>query len=65
MPRESGPCRGSLSRFFFEAKSKECKEFIYGGCGGNENNFMQKSDCEKKCKKAEEAFIKENNEGII
>jgi hypothetical protein len=25
------------------------KEFIYAGCGGNENNFRSKEECEQRC----------------
>lgn len=27
----------------------KCKEFNYGGCGGNENRFTKKEDCEQTC----------------
>ena len=29
---------------------KKCGKFIYGGCGGNENNFATLEDCHKRCR---------------
>lgn len=26
-----------------------CREFYYGGCGGNENNFVSEFECENRC----------------
>lgn len=49
---EGGPvdCRARFTRFYYNTESKECAEFIYGGCGGNGNRFMTKEECEQKCK---------------
>lgn len=27
----------------------ECKDFVYGGCGGNANRFASKEKCEEFC----------------
>uniref|UniRef100_A0A4W4H7C4 BPTI/Kunitz inhibitor domain-containing protein n=2 Tax=Electrophorus electricus TaxID=8005 RepID=A0A4W4H7C4_ELEEL len=27
----------------------ECKHFLYGGCKGNHNNFLQQGDCVNEC----------------
>ncbi|XP_073253673.1 putative Kunitz-type serine protease inhibitor [Porites lutea] len=49
LPPETGPCKAYFRRYFFHAKSGQCKEFIYGGCRGNQNNFLNKLSCEQKC----------------
>jgi len=46
---EKGPCRGSHERFYYDASTKQCKQFIYGGCRGNKNNFRQMHDCKATC----------------
>lgn len=46
---ERGPCRSSLTRFFFNARKGRCERFTYGGCGGNSNNFIALKDCMKIC----------------
>ena len=46
---EPGPCRGSIPSYFFNFKSGQCEEFLYGGCEGNENRFSLLEDCLKTC----------------
>lgn len=49
LPSDSGNCYARNERFYFDSASKECKEFIYGGCGGNANNFSSSDECKKTC----------------
>ncbi|XP_029937269.1 tissue factor pathway inhibitor a isoform X2 [Myripristis murdjan] len=44
-----GPCRGLVTRYFFDSESQECKHFFYGGCFGNANNFRSMAECQAKC----------------
>lgn len=30
--------------------NRQCKQFIYKGMKGNQNNFLTKQECERKCK---------------
>ena len=48
-PRDPGPCRADLQRYFYDEKTKECRPFIYGGCQGNTNNFETAEDCYNQC----------------
>lgn len=50
LPAQSGLCLGYFPSFFFNARTGACEEFIYGGCGGNENRFDTKKECESKCR---------------
>ena len=45
----TGPCLAAKPRFYFNKNTGRCEDFRYGGCNGNENNFMTKMECEKTC----------------
>ncbi|KAK7473996.1 hypothetical protein BaRGS_00034765 [Batillaria attramentaria] len=49
LPAVPGLCRGYFPRFFYNNRSGKCEEFIYGGCGGNANNFMTEEVCTEAC----------------
>ena len=36
-------------RFFFDYNAGVCREFVYGGCEGNANNFGSIEACERRC----------------
>jgi Kunitz/Bovine pancreatic trypsin inhibitor domain len=37
--------------FYYDSASGQCKEFIYGGCDGNENRLKKIGECQKACQK--------------
>ncbi|CAK6962506.1 amyloid beta (A4) precursor protein a isoform X1 [Scomber scombrus] len=46
---ETGPCRALLPRWYFDRQEGRCAQFIYGGCGGNRNNFESEEYCLSVC----------------
>uniref|UniRef100_A0A8C5C1Z3 Amyloid-beta A4 protein n=1 Tax=Gadus morhua TaxID=8049 RepID=A0A8C5C1Z3_GADMO len=46
---ETGPCRAMLPRWYFDREEGRCAQFIYGGCGGNRNNFDSEEYCLSVC----------------
>ena len=44
-----GSCKAYFQMYFYNKSSGNCEIFIYGGCGGNSNNFSTKEECEKNC----------------
>ncbi len=49
LPSDVGLCRASIERWFFDAATGDCATFVWGGCGGNENNFVSKEKCMDRC----------------
>ncbi|XP_041661032.1 kunitz-type protease inhibitor 1-like isoform X2 [Cheilinus undulatus] len=48
-PVKVGPCRAAFPRWHYDATSDECKQFTYGGCKQNKNNYLTKDECESAC----------------
>ncbi|HEX6271671.1 MAG TPA: BPTI/Kunitz domain-containing protein [Polyangiaceae bacterium] len=49
LPPEPGECLGSIRRLAFEPTTGLCLPFVYGGCGGNANNFETAEECYAAC----------------
>ncbi|XP_075979093.1 trypsin inhibitor-like [Anticarsia gemmatalis] len=49
-PLVTGPCRAYIPSYGYDPCKKQCVEFIYGGCRGNENRFDYKAECEAACR---------------
>ncbi|XP_048149431.1 papilin-like, partial [Corvus hawaiiensis] len=49
LPALTGRCRASIPRWFFNASSGSCERFVFGGCGGNGNNFGSERECRASC----------------
>lgn len=55
-PVEPGPCRAQLPRWHHDPDTGECERFLYGGCGGNDNNFATQAACEAACPRCDDAL---------
>lgn len=49
MEKEEGNCLAYFQNYFYNKKTQSCEGFIYGGCGGNANNFDSLDSCNRKC----------------
>lgn len=49
LPPAPGPCRAAIHQWYYNPKKQRCSQFMYGGCGGNDNNFNSKDDCKAAC----------------
>lgn len=51
-PRLTGPCRAAFPRWYYDPAAGACKQFVYGGCKGNKNNYLQEELCLRQCRGA-------------
>lgn len=56
-----GPCRAAIPRWYYDAKTKSCTEFLFGGCEGNLNNH----ETEERCKEICSVFISDEKSNEI
>ncbi|XP_029902575.1 kunitz-type protease inhibitor 1b isoform X1 [Myripristis murdjan] len=48
-PPRTGPCRASLTRWYYDPLNRKCHRFTFGGCSGNDNNFPEEEACSEAC----------------
>uniref|UniRef100_A0A224X8I5 Putative Protease inhibitor n=1 Tax=Megacormus gertschi TaxID=1843536 RepID=A0A224X8I5_9SCOR len=46
---EKGPCDDDIEMYYYDASTKTCETFTYGGCEGNNNKFPTKEECLVAC----------------
>lgn len=49
LPPDVGPCRARIPSFYYDRYTQSCRQFMYGGCEGNANNFETLAACEEAC----------------
>ncbi|XP_061610231.1 kunitz-type protease inhibitor 1-like isoform X3 [Phyllopteryx taeniolatus] len=47
---KAGPCRGAFPRWRYDATARQCRQFVFGGCKGNRNNFLSEDECVQACR---------------
>lgn len=47
--KDGGPCFQYLHRYFYDRQLGQCRQFIYGGCHGNNNRFDTLVECQQYC----------------
>ena len=38
-----------FKRYYFDSADGTCKQFYFGGCEGNDNNFRSLETCQSRC----------------
>ncbi|KQS52441.1 kunitz-type serine protease inhibitor textilinin-5 [Drosophila erecta] len=60
LPHEFGKCDGHRIMWAFSNKQQMCVPFAFSNCGGNENRFFTKENCEKACAPIQSRFVLSN-----
>ncbi|KAH8353540.1 hypothetical protein KR084_011717 [Drosophila pseudotakahashii] len=50
MAQDGAACMAYMPAWTYDASKNACSEFIFGGCGGNSNQFTSRDECERACK---------------
>ncbi|VDP14869.1 unnamed protein product [Soboliphyme baturini] len=56
-PEKGKSCTGNqllVTRYYFDATTRQCTSFLYAGCDGNANNFLTSQECNNFCQAAGE-----------
>ncbi|XP_068083649.1 papilin [Anabrus simplex] len=54
LPNDQGPCSGATAQWFYDSRDGACKQFLYGGCQGNQNRFASQQECESRCENVQD-----------
>ncbi|XP_033009902.1 BPTI/Kunitz domain-containing protein-like [Lacerta agilis] len=49
LPKDSGPCEAYSESYYYNAATRKCEIFVYGGCRGNGNRFRTILECMMVC----------------
>ncbi len=56
-PPKVGSCKARYKRFYFDPETEDCKEFVYGGCDGNGNNYVTIENCQDACLESQSSKV--------
>ena len=57
LPVETGNCLENEVRWYYNSADGICEQFMYTGCGGNENNYATETECEDECFPVQSACV--------
>ncbi|XP_023164041.2 protease inhibitor carrapatin-like [Drosophila hydei] len=53
-----GKCQGNRQLWFFNKYKSKCEKFKYSNCGGNQNRFYTKDECDIFCTEKVSEWLK-------
>ena len=50
LPGDAGSsCSDAAALWYYDSSVGVCTQFLYGGCGGNQNRFRTRDECRQRC----------------
>ncbi|XP_036616385.1 collagen alpha-4(VI) chain-like [Trichosurus vulpecula] len=49
MVKDAGLCHDYVLKWYYHRDQHTCQKFWFGGCGGNQNRFETRQECESRC----------------
>ncbi|CAL2042414.1 unnamed protein product [Caenorhabditis brenneri] len=59
--KENCTTSNATIRFYYDLSLKRCAPFLYSGCGGNKNNFLEFKECHQRCVPIDHLFCPANS----
>lgn len=59
LPAEIGEGEAYITRWYYDTEEARCRQFYYGGYGGNINNFHTEHSCTERCKRPDAVAVTE------
>ncbi|XP_010864131.2 kunitz-type U19-barytoxin-Tl1a [Esox lucius] len=59
LKKDIGKCYGTSLRFYYDSINQKCKKFLWTGCAGNGNRFIDQETCNATCSGIHDSGIEE------
>ncbi|KAJ7329348.1 hypothetical protein JRQ81_015522 [Phrynocephalus forsythii] len=63
LPMDEGSCLQYMVLWYYHPEDNQCRPFLFGGCGGNANQFPSKQKCELWCKRTAGSDLRRQQRG--
>uniref|UniRef100_A0A0R3RUH9 Kunitz/Bovine pancreatic trypsin inhibitor domain protein n=1 Tax=Elaeophora elaphi TaxID=1147741 RepID=A0A0R3RUH9_9BILA len=63
-PVQRGNCSQRIPLFYYSNREHKCRKFMYSGCDGNENRFLNRQQCHAKCGRRLKFRVKQSSSTV-
>jgi len=62
---DPGPCGSLVSRWYYLPREEDCIQFPWGGCQGNDNNFVSLDQCRAACQVPQDKPLSASQRSVL